>query len=83
MAGMGESTFSRFFQKNSGNSFTDHVTKLRVSRACALLANSNLPITDVCYEVGYSNISNFNRSFRKQRGSTPSAYRHLARRRSG
>lgn len=83
MAGMGESTFSRFFQKNSGNSFTDHVTKLRVSRACALLANSNLPITDVCYEVGYSNISNFNRSFRKQRGSTPSAYRQLARRRSG
>lgn len=79
MAGMTESTFSRFFKRNTGNTFTDHVTKLRVSRACDLLANSCLPVTSVCYEVGYSNISNFNRNFRKQRGDTPSAYRRLAR----
>ena len=78
MAGMNESTFSRFFKRNTGNTFTDHVTKLRVSRACNLLAHSSLPVTSICYEVGYSNISNFNRNFRRQRGSTPSAYRRLA-----
>lgn len=83
LAGMSESAFSRFFKKNSGNSFTDHVTKLRIGRACELLANSNLPVTDICYEVGYSNISNFNRTFLRQRGHTPSAYRRLARRRAG
>ena len=79
MAGMTESTFSRFFKRNTGNSFTDHVTKLRVSRACNLLAHSSLPVTSICYEAGYSNISNFNRNFRKQRGDTPSACRRLAR----
>ena len=79
MAGMNESTFSRFFKRNTGNTFTDHVTKLRVGRACSLLANSNMPVTNICYEVGYSNISNFNRNFLKQRGTTPSVYRRLAK----
>lgn len=82
MAGMNESTFSRFFKRNTGNTFTDHLTKLRIGRACDLLANSGLPVTDICYEVGYSNISNFNRTFRQQRGNTPSAYRRLAQHRS-
>jgi AraC-like DNA-binding protein len=71
-AGMGESAFSRFFKKNIGNTFTDHVTKLRLVRACELLADSKMPITSICFEVGYMNISNFNRLFRKERGITPS-----------
>ena len=81
MVGMSENNFSRFFKKNSGNSFTDHITKLRISRACKLLSDSDIPITDICFEVGYSNISNFNRLFLNQRGITPSKYRQLAKRR--
>jgi AraC-like DNA-binding protein len=81
IAGMSESAFSRFFKKNSGNSFTDHLTRLRINKACKLLADSDMPVTDICFEVGYANISNFNRNFRHQRGVTPSAYRRLARRR--
>jgi len=81
MVGMSESTFSRFFQKNIGNSFTDHVMKLRLGRACKLLTDSDMAITDICFEVGYSNISNFNRNFRQQRGITPSSYRRFATRR--
>lgn len=83
MAGMSESAFSRFFKKNSGNSFTDHVAKLRIGRACKLLADSDLPVTDICFEAGYANISNFNRNFRNQRGVAPSEYRRLAARRLG
>ena len=83
MAGMNASTFSRFFKRNTGNTFTDHLTRLRIGRACDLLANSGLPVTDICYEVGYANIANFNRTFRSQRGQTPSAYRRLARHRAG
>ena len=82
MGGMSESRFSRFFKRNTGNSFTDHVTKLRISRACDLLANSGLPVTEICYEVGYTNISNFNRNFQRQRGNTPTEYRRLSRRRA-
>lgn len=81
IAGMSESAFSRFFKKNSGNSFTDHLTRLRINQACKLLADSEMSVTDICFEVGYANISNFNRNFRNQRGVTPSAYRRLAQRR--
>lgn len=81
MLDMPQSTFSRFFKKNSGNSFIDHVAKLRIGRACKLLSESDVPITDICFLVGYLNISNFNRVFRSQRGMTPSAYRRLAKNR--
>lgn len=76
-AGMSDTAFSRFFKKNTGNSFTDHVNKLRIWQACKLLAESDMPITDICFEVGYLNISNFNRTFLRQHRMTPSAYRRL------
>lgn len=76
--GMSEWAFSRFFKKNRGSSFTDYVTTLRISYACKLLADTEMPVTDICFEIGYSNVSNFNRTFRSQRGMTPSAYRRLA-----
>lgn len=79
--GMSEWSCSRFFKKNSGNTFTDYVAKLRIDHACKLLSESDLPVTDVCFEIGYGNVSNFNRVFRLQRGLTPSAYRRLARNR--
>jgi AraC-like DNA-binding protein len=82
IAEMSENGFSRFFKKNSGNSFTDYVTKLRIVLACKLLVESQKPVTDICFEVGYTNISNFNRLFRKLRGITPSTYRQQAARRA-
>jgi AraC-like DNA-binding protein len=77
LAGMSESAFSRFFKKNTGNSFTDHVNKLRIWQACRLLAETEMPVTDICFEVGYLNISNFNRTFLRHHKMTPSAYRRL------
>jgi AraC-like DNA-binding protein len=77
LTGMSESAFSRFFKKNTGNSFTDHVNKLRIWQACKLLSETDMPITDICFEVGYLNISNFNRTFLRQHRMTPSAYRKL------
>ncbi|MBR0718737.1 AraC family transcriptional regulator [Bradyrhizobium liaoningense] len=78
VAGMTESTFSRFFQKNSGRSFTDYLAELRIGRACRLLAETQQPVSAICYEVGYDNLSNFNRNFLRRRGMTPSRYRDLA-----
>lgn len=77
-AGMSESAFSRFFKKNSGHSFTDHVNQLRIWKASQLLAETDMPVTDVCFEVGYRNLSNFNRTFLRHHGITPSKYRSLS-----
>jgi AraC-like DNA-binding protein len=81
VAGMTESTFSRFFQKNTGNSFTDYLTCLRLCKAGMLLAQTPLPVTHICFESGYANIANFNRRFLETFHVTPSAYRQLARHR--
>jgi AraC-like DNA-binding protein len=77
LTGMSEPTFCRFFKRNTGNNFVGYVRKLRIGAACKLLVESSLPITDICYEVGYQNVSNFNRHFRTEKGVTPSRYRQL------
>ena len=79
LAGLTESSFSRFFKDKTGNTFTRHLAELRTGKACELLARTTLPITEICGEVGYENLSNFNRAFRDLRGMTPSQYRKLAR----
>jgi AraC-like DNA-binding protein len=79
--GMNPWTFSRRFQKSSGKNLTDYMTTLRLSQACKLLADTDKPVTDICFEVGYANVSNFNRTFLRMRGMAPSLYRRMARRR--
>jgi transcriptional regulator GlxA family with amidase domain len=55
-----------------------HVNKLRVWKAGQLLTNTSMPITDICFEVGYRNLSNFNRIFLRHHNLTPTRYRKLS-----
>lgn len=73
--GMSESKFSRFFRKATGNTFTDFVNRVRISRASQLLMDSGLQISQICYEVGFNNVANFNRRFLEIKGMTPSEFR--------
>jgi AraC-like DNA-binding protein len=80
---MSESQFSRFFKRATGNNFTDFVTQVRIGRACHLLMESDRQITQICYEVGFNNIANFNRRFRDVKGMTPSEFRRQVDKRFG
>ncbi|QEU02018.1 AraC family transcriptional regulator [Pseudomonas oryzihabitans] len=80
--GMSEAGFSRFFKKVTGHGFIELSRKLRIQRACRLLMRSELSISTICFEVGYTNLSNFNRHFRNEMQQTPSEYRHVALRSS-
>ncbi len=80
---MSESAFSRFFRRATGNTFTDFVNHVRVSRACQLLMESDLLINHIGYQVGFNNIANFNRRFLDIKGMTPSDYRRQAASRFG
>ncbi|NBX62189.1 MAG: AraC family transcriptional regulator [Betaproteobacteria bacterium] len=73
--GMSESRFSRFFRKATGNTFTDFVNRVRISRACQLLMDTEQPINHICYEVGFNSAANFNRRFLEIKGMTPSDFR--------
>lgn len=81
--GMSESRFSRFFRRATGNTFTDFVNRVRISRACQLLMESERYISDIGYDVGFNNMANFNRRFLDIKGMTPSEYRKQASNRFG
>lgn len=72
---MSEPGFSRFFKRITGHGFIDLMRKLRVQRACRLLLQTEMSVADICFEVGYENLSNFNRHFRTEMKQTPSEYR--------
>ena len=72
---MTESRFSRFFRRSTGNTFTDFVNQIRITRACQLLMESDRQVAHICYEVGFNNIANFNRRFLDIKGMTPSEFR--------
>lgn len=81
--GMTESRFSRFFRRATGNTFTDFVNQVRVNRACQLLMESDRYISQICYEVGFNNVANFNRRFLDIKGMTPSEFRKQVESRFG
>ncbi|MFY0664738.1 MAG: helix-turn-helix domain-containing protein [Natronospirillum sp.] len=67
--------FSRFFQRATGHGFKEFLLSLRVGKACEYLENTDRPITQICYDVGFTNLSNFNRRFLAVKGMTPTDYR--------
>ncbi|MBT2594277.1 AraC family transcriptional regulator [Arthrobacter sp. ISL-72] len=75
MVGMTEPTFSKYFKRATGQNFSDLVRKLRLAHARRLLERGDKPISEICYETGFSNLSNFNRHFLNDTGETPRQYR--------
>ncbi|MGB7755183.1 MAG: AraC family transcriptional regulator [Salinisphaera sp.] len=73
--GMTPPTFSRFFKQATGDTFIAFVRRLRIDHACRLLLDPRYSVADVCFMAGYSNLSNFNRHFRRLTGTTPREYR--------
>ncbi|MBX2809809.1 MAG: AraC family transcriptional regulator [Cellvibrionaceae bacterium] len=69
------SAFSRFFHKSTGIKYSEFIKKLRVSKACERLEKSGDQITQICFDVGFSNVANFNRHFLVVTGMTPREYR--------
>lgn len=75
LVGMTGAHFSRFFTKLTGHSFTQFLNRVRVAHACKLLSESDKPVTEIAYEVGYNSIANFNRRFLEVKHLTPRDYR--------
>ncbi len=76
LSGYSRGGFCRAFQRHTGLNFVAYVNSLRIARACELLTSGDRRIVDICFEVGFSNLSNFNRQFLAQKSMAPSAYRN-------
>ena len=76
LVNMSDSAFSHFFKRQTSISFITYVNNLRVAKACELLANTSLSASEICYDCGFNNKSNFIRIFTKRKNLTPIEYRN-------
>jgi len=75
LVGMSEVAFSRFFKLRTGKSFTDYLIGIRIGFVIRSLVDSEKSISEICFNSGFNNISNFNRIFKKAKGCTPKEFR--------
>jgi two-component system response regulator YesN len=71
--------FSKLFKQETGDTFIDYVTKLRIDKAKRMMTDPQLTLKEICFGVGYNDPAYFTRVFKKLTGSTPSEYRALLR----
>jgi len=83
MAHLSTSALSRAFMRNLRMSVTRYVMRLRIGKACSLLILSDKPVAVIAREVGYANLSLFNRQFQQLKGLTPRGFRKRQRLVSG
>lgn len=75
LANKSPSAFSRAFRRTVGVPFVKYLNELRINAACELLTGGSLSITEICYQVGFNSVSNFNRRFAASKGMPPMAFR--------
>lgn len=75
MINMSEASFCRFIKQRTSKSFVDFITDVRLGAASRFLIDSSQSVTEICYNCGFNNLSNFNRIFKKRKGVTPSEFR--------
>ncbi len=66
---------SHLFKESIGLSPSAYLTAFRMSEACRLLSQTDLPIHQIASDVGYANQSNFQIQFKKSKGMSPLQYR--------
>jgi AraC-like DNA-binding protein len=67
--------FCKVFHKGTGLKFTDYVSRVRVEDARTRLLNPNLRISEIAYDVGFQSLTQFNRTFKRVFGESPSDFR--------
>lgn len=65
---------SKLFKEETGYTFVEFLTRLRIEYAQKLMMDSEFSIKEICYKVGYSDPNYFSRLFRKQTGFMPKTF---------
>ncbi len=68
-------TLTNKFKEEVGDTVINSLINLRINLASSLLRDTFIPISEITYRVGFSDVSHFNRSFKKHTGFNPSDYR--------
>ncbi len=75
-ANMTPNAFCRYFKQRTNKTYFTFLNELRIENACKLLVSENtLAISEIAYQCGFNNLSNFNRKFKEIKAISPSKYR--------
>ena len=77
LVGMSPVSFSRFFRQRTGRTLSDYIVEIRLGYAARMLVDTEKNISEICYECGFNNLSNFNRTFKAKRNYTPREFRAM------
>jgi AraC-like DNA-binding protein/mannose-6-phosphate isomerase-like protein (cupin superfamily) len=75
LTGMSRPTFCRQFKKHTGQTFSEFVTRVRLDAACRELVESDRSVLEIALLCGFTQVSFFNRIFRRRLGCNPTGYR--------
>lgn len=75
IAGMQSEAFSRFFRKKMGRTFQQYLIQWRLGQAASRLLDADASVSQIAFDCGFNNLSNFNRLFRVRYGKAPRQYR--------
>src|SRR5947209_16048827 len=75
IACVSDAHFIRIFRATFGETPHRYLQRRRVERSMFLLRETDRSVTDICFDVGFSSLGTFSRTFREIMGETPSSYR--------
>jgi AraC-like DNA-binding protein len=79
VAEVSEAHFIRTFRATFGETPHRYLQRRRVERAMFLLRSTDRPITDICFDVGFSSLGTFSRTFSDIVGESPTSFRQRGR----
>jgi AraC-like DNA-binding protein len=68
-------SFCRFFKSRTKIRFIDYLNELRINRACRMLFDTDKNVSEIAYACGFNSVSNFNKTFKRIKGSSPKEYK--------
>jgi AraC-like DNA-binding protein len=72
---MTPTSFSRYFTMKNNKSFSKFISEIRIKHACKMLAETDQPVSSICYDSGFNTLSNFNRQFKEVTQKKPMEYK--------
>lgn len=77
LAGFSKFYFTRLFKEYTNHTFYEYLTEKRIRAAEQMLLIPKFPVTEVSIQAGFSSLSSFNRTFKRNKGCSPTEYRNL------
>lgn len=75
LSSMSVSNFCKYFKGRVKKTYVQYLTEVRIGISCKMLIEDSLSISQIAYDSGFVNISNFNRAFKLNKNMTPLSYR--------